>query len=130
MIAVDYKKALEPCPFCKEGETQIQENRHSPTMSGGIKEPISVDIIHWCKGDGLPRRRVNITGRTMQEAIAAWNTRALQPCAEAMTEYYYEVACFKELENLYGKVRAEEYLIAMRCTIRALAKSGHLKVKA
>lgn len=66
---------LKPCPFCKDGENNIRENYHNPTMSGGIKEPISVDITHWCKGDGLPRRRIIITGRTRQEAIEAWNSR-------------------------------------------------------
>jgi hypothetical protein len=67
---------LLPCPFCEAGETLAHENHYSPTMSGGIKEPISVEIRHWCSQQSLPRLRIEVTGRDKAQAIAAWNTRA------------------------------------------------------
>lgn len=66
---------LLPCPFCGGKETHITENRHPPTMSGRVLEPISVDIFHHCQTEGLPRLRINITGRDKSEAIYKWNTR-------------------------------------------------------
>ncbi len=75
---------LSPCPFCddagndgmKEAVTTIHENHHSPTMDGKVREPISVDIKHWCSNRGLPRLLISITGKTREEAISLWNTRA------------------------------------------------------
>jgi hypothetical protein len=67
---------LASCPFCGTGgQTKIHENHLSPTMSGGEREPISVDVTHWCMGEGLPRTIIKITGRGRQSAINAWNKR-------------------------------------------------------
>jgi len=64
---------LLPCPFCNAlDDIAIRENCTSPVM-GRPPNIISVDITHWCRGDGLPRCRINITGATRQEAINTWN---------------------------------------------------------
>lgn len=126
---MDKMPELLPCPFCPKGETRIKENHHSPTMSGGIKEPISVDIHHWCEGEGLPRRSVTITGRTRAEAIAHYNTRApkaeQQPHAQGVTE-----DAISDLNELEIVLRGRgEFILANRvCAVKtALLKSGAVR---
>jgi len=76
MTKQELEAALLLCPFCKTGVVQLHENWPTPTMGGGNKSPVSVDIVHHCSPNGLPRLRINITGRDKQEAIDKWNTRA------------------------------------------------------
>ena len=69
-------RALEPCPFCGAGETQIHVNKG--TWRGhGYGEPVSVEVRHWCTDvPGQPSRMISRAGRDEASAIAAWNTRA------------------------------------------------------
>lgn len=77
-------EALEPCPFCGAGTTEIRPQK--PTWNGGLKppsEPISVSIWHWCEPvEGQPNRGFERIGRDETSAIAAWNQRATQPAPQ------------------------------------------------
>jgi len=69
-------EALTRCPFCGElDEINIRENHSTPSMNR-TQTVISCDINHWCAREGLPRLSIRVTGRSREEAIAAWNTRA------------------------------------------------------
>lgn len=74
-------RALKPCPFCGAGETIIHENHHSGiTMEQTNREPISVEVKHWCEKIGGEVRNLTVkVGRDRQSAINAWNTRAARP---------------------------------------------------
>ena len=69
-------RALEPCPFCGAGETQIHVNKG--TWRGHwYEEPVSVEVRHWCTDvPGQPSRMISRAGRDEASAIAAWNTMA------------------------------------------------------
>lgn len=67
-------KALEPCPFCGSLlETRIDAN----TMWTGRRSSlVSVEIKHWCVSlEKQPSRAIIRAGRTLADAINAWNQR-------------------------------------------------------
>lgn len=70
-------KDLKPCPFCASGITDIDVTRLQPTMSGS-GATISARIRHWCKTDESRRLQtfIDVGGRTEEETIRLWNTRA------------------------------------------------------
>jgi hypothetical protein len=79
----DTREALEPCPFCGEGETKIVENGK---MWSGMKwsDPASVSVRHWCTAiAGRPSRMIERVGKDEPSAIAAWNRRAALQAREA-----------------------------------------------
>lgn len=71
--------ALELCPFCGAGDTQVHVNKG--TWNGrGYGEPVSVEVRHWCTAvPGQPSRMISRAGRDEASAIAAWNTRRGSP---------------------------------------------------
>lgn len=61
------------CPFCGGGTNELHPNQHWTGMRYHIN---SVTLIHWCDGiGGMRRSRIEITAKTVEEAIAAWNRR-------------------------------------------------------
>lgn len=65
---------LEPCPFCRAGETRISESKF---WTGMRNEVISVRVQHWCpRVEGQPQSVIDIAGRDRDSAIRHWNTRA------------------------------------------------------
>lgn len=70
------QEELLPCPFCGAGETRFHENHFDPTPSGREREPISVEVRHWCEPmAGVVRTHIVQVGRDRESAIAAWNRR-------------------------------------------------------
>ena len=67
-------EAMQPCPWCGHGgETRFDENTHWTGMRSAL---LSVELLHWCEGDGgMPRTIVTVRAKTKDEAIAAWNRR-------------------------------------------------------
>lgn len=76
LIVNENQSDLLSCPFCDGGETQIEETRTQPTMSGK-SSVIGVYIIHWCSGltKGAQRITISVHGRNRDDAIEAWNRR-------------------------------------------------------
>jgi formate dehydrogenase maturation protein FdhE len=70
---------LKTCPFCGEtGEMTVVENGR---MWQGTKysPPVSVSVRHWCPDTGgIRARMIERVGKTKEDAIKAWNTRAMQ----------------------------------------------------
>lgn len=69
------KQALEPCPFCGAGTTEIREN--GKMWSGrGWSEQSSVSVFHWCEEiKGQPSRAIERVGKDLNSAVKAWNLR-------------------------------------------------------
>jgi len=81
------KQALEPCPFCGAGITEIRENGKVWT-GRGYSEPSSVSVFHWCeKVKGQPSRAIERVGKDLDSAVKAWNLR--QAIAEAEKQVSY-----------------------------------------
>lgn len=74
---------LKPCPFCKGGETRIDETHlhRGVTMNQRPNPVVSAEVKHWCEPEeGQPHRRmITMTGRDRESAIKAWNTRVVDP---------------------------------------------------
>lgn len=70
---------LSPCPFCGAGTFQIRANG-KVWMGQKFSEPCSVSVLHWCEPvEGQPSRPIERVGRDEDSAIAAWNTRTVDP---------------------------------------------------
>ena len=63
---------LSPCPFCKAGETRIDEQTYWTGMRSQI---LSVSVKHWCPKSPLTSF-IEMKAKTKEEAVALWNTRA------------------------------------------------------
>lgn len=65
---------LLPCPFCGAGETKIHETQYWTGLQSIV---IAARVHHWCvRGAGQPGSRMEIAGKTREDAIANWNGRA------------------------------------------------------
>jgi len=70
----DGESELPPCPFCGAGETKIRETTH---WTGRSNTVISVHVVHWCpRVEGQPQSIINLAGKTREDAIRAWQSRA------------------------------------------------------
>ena len=88
---------LLPCPFCKAGETIIDEQTYWAGMRSQI---ISASVRHWCPKNPL-QSYIEIKAKTKEEAVALWNTRATpQPI---------------EVEKLKREVYAQEFVRHCEC---------------
>ena len=66
---------LADCPFCGGGEHRVDEKTY---WTGMRSELLNVTVRHWCERiEGQPQSLIQITRKTRNEAITAWNTRAL-----------------------------------------------------
>ena len=66
---------LADCPFCGGGEHCVDEKTY---WTGMRSELLNVTVRHWCERiEGQPQSLIQITRKTRNEAITAWNTRAL-----------------------------------------------------
>lgn len=75
MTDEEIKNQCLPCPFCgKRDEMVIHYNHY---WSGMRYIDLSVEIRHWCEreGDMLSPRMISRIGKTIEEAIKAWNKR-------------------------------------------------------
>lgn len=71
----DYKFA--PCPFCGAGRTELHETRLPPRMDGRRPALISAEVRHGCRQiEGVITATFRVTGRTIEDAVNAWNRRA------------------------------------------------------
>ncbi len=78
---------LLPCPFCIAGETIIYENKGVWGGMSDSREPISVEVQHWCEAfEGMTSRRLSFVGRDKEAAIKRWNTRAPDPTVKALVD--------------------------------------------
>jgi len=80
---------MGPCPWCGGQPNQIRAN--GGTWNGGIKPPqppVSWDVLHWCpRVEGQPSpRTIYRCGKTREDAITAWNTRAAAVETERVVE--------------------------------------------
>ncbi len=67
---------LKPCPFCGAGAFDIREHRHAPTMDGRPRDPISVELLHWCQASpGVIAAVIHFRARDRASVVAAWNRR-------------------------------------------------------
>lgn len=74
----DLNKGLEKCPFCAAGETIIHENKGVWLGTKGYAEALSFEVQHWCEQfGGMSSRILSFVGKTKEDAIARWNTRAV-----------------------------------------------------
>lgn len=67
--------ALKPCPFCDGGETRFDEKTY---WTGQRSETLSWELRHWCNGSGLDSAMITVRGKTKEEVINRWNTRAYE----------------------------------------------------
>jgi hypothetical protein len=65
---------LIPCPLCAAGEFRYDERNY---WTGRSNQLISVTLRHWCpQQDGkLPRVTIQVTAKTHEECVQAWNKR-------------------------------------------------------
>lgn len=66
---------LLPCPFCRGGETRLDETR---LWGGGLKESALVSVVlrHHCeKGPGCVGAYREVRGRDLESAVRQWNLR-------------------------------------------------------
>lgn len=93
------ENGLLPCPFCNTlEEIVLKANCTSPVMNRP-QNVISFDITHWCKGGGLPRKRIHITGSNKEDAITTWNTRAYIPAISTLQTLLNQAA--EALDNCF-----------------------------
>lgn len=81
----DLIKLLRPCPFCgTRHETRIDLN----TMwTGQRSSVVSVEVKHWCPPlANQPSRALIRVGRSLQDAINAWNQRVTSSSLGVETE--------------------------------------------
>lgn len=68
------ENGLLPCPFCKSGETRIDEQSF---WTGMRSQVVSVSVRHWCPKNPL-QSYVEVKATTREEAVKTWNTRPQQ----------------------------------------------------
>lgn len=67
---------LLPCPFCG-GEVRKEDMRIMNNWTGKRNVIISATVMHWCTTEpGQLQNCIQIKAKTVDEAIAKWNTRA------------------------------------------------------
>ena len=69
---------LLPCPFCGGFPDAPRKVEY---WTGMRSETVRVDFHHWCGGTSFPRLHMECAGKTLEDAIAKWNTR--HPSAES-----------------------------------------------
>lgn len=71
-LAMDTQPLL-PCPFCGGSETEFREQK----MWTGVKFRVyAVYVTHHCPATQYPRTRIEVRGKTHEEAAETWNRRA------------------------------------------------------
>lgn len=83
MVSVVDASNIKPCPFCSSGAFEISENGRI-WLGTRYGDPVSYTLIHWC-GNADPEvfleddrfsEPIKMKGKTREDAIAKWNTRA------------------------------------------------------
>lgn len=91
---------LLPCPFCGESECRIDENNY---WTGQRNQLISVEIIHWCNKGTIDGAVLKIKGRTHEDAVNRWNTRAGDKGNHAAVPIGYIIGGLDERRREYEK---------------------------
>ncbi len=67
---------LNPCPFCGSNEMQSMVIKENKYWTGQSSVVISASLTHWCtRIEGQPQSRIEIAGKTKEDAIRFWNQR-------------------------------------------------------
>lgn len=68
------KPELLPCPFCGGTNCRINERK---LWTGMRDQTVSAAVQHWCESrEGQPQSFMELKGKTVQDAIDAWNQRS------------------------------------------------------